>query len=77
MRILIADDDRMSTMMLGRTLEQWGFEVVVVHDGAAAWARIVGDEPPALVIADWMMPKLDGVELCRASARRPLGRRCT
>ena len=40
MRILIADDDRMSTMMLGRTLEQWGFEVVVAHDGAAAWEHI-------------------------------------
>ena len=35
MRILIADDDRMSTMMLDRTLEEWGFEVIVVHDGAA------------------------------------------
>ena len=65
MRILIADDDRMSTMMLSRTLEQWGFEVVVAHDGAAAWERIVGDEPPALAIVDWMMPGLDGIELCR------------
>ena len=65
MRILIADDDRMSTMMLGRTLEQWGFEVVVVHDGAAAWERIAGAAPPALVIVDWMMPGLDGIELCR------------
>jgi phosphoserine phosphatase RsbU/P len=65
MRILIADDDRVSTMMLGRTLEKWGFEVVVVHDGAAAWQSIVGAEPPALVIADWMMPELDGIQLCR------------
>ena len=37
MRILIADDDRMSTLMLSRTLERWGFEVVVAHDGVAAW----------------------------------------
>ena len=65
MRILIADDDRMSTMMLGRTLESWGFEVVAVDDGNAAWARIIGDAPPALVIIDWMMPGLDGIELCR------------
>lgn len=65
MRILIADDDRMSTMMLGRTLEQWGFEVVGVHDGTAAWERITGDAPPALAIIDWMMPGLDGIELCR------------
>ncbi len=65
MRILIADDDRVSTMMLSRTLEKWGFEVVVVHDGAAAWQHISGAEPPALVIADWMMPELDGIQLCR------------
>jgi phosphoserine phosphatase RsbU/P len=65
MRILIADDDRMSTMMLCRTLEQWGFDVVVAHDGIAAWERITGAEPPALAIVDWMMPGLDGLELCR------------
>lgn len=65
MRILIADDDPMSTTMLERTLEQWGFEVAVAPDGAAAWERITGDEPPALAIIDWMMPGLDGIELCR------------
>ena len=72
MRILIADDDLMSAMMLSRTLEQWGFEVVVVHDGAAAWERIVGDDTPALVIVDWMMPGIDGIELCRRIRATPL-----
>ena len=72
MRILIADDDRMSTMMLGRTLEQWGFEVVVAHDGIAAWERIVGDAPPELAIIDWMMPGIDGIELCRRIRATPL-----
>ena len=65
MRILIADDERVSTLMLGRTLEQWGFEVVVAHDGAEAWDHIVSDQPPALAIVDWEMPGLDGIELCR------------
>jgi len=64
-RILIADDERASTMILGRTLEQWGFEVIVAHDGTAAWERIIGTEPPALAIVDWEMPGLDGIELCR------------
>jgi sigma-B regulation protein RsbU (phosphoserine phosphatase) len=67
-RILIADDDRMSTAMLRGTLQQWGFEVVAVHDGAAAWACISGtgsEPPPALAIVDWMMPGMDGIELCR------------
>jgi phosphoserine phosphatase RsbU/P len=65
MRILIADDERTSTLILGRTLEGWGFEVIVAHDGLAAWESIVGDAPPALAIVDWMMPGLDGIELCR------------
>ena len=65
MRILIADDERSSTMMLGRTLEQWGFEVVVAQDGVEAWQRIISDQPPALAIVDWEMPGLDGIELCR------------
>jgi len=64
-RILIADDDRLSTTMLARALEQWGFEVVVAHDGAAAWEAIVSNKPPALAILDWMMPQIDGIDLCR------------
>jgi CheY-like chemotaxis protein len=66
MRILIADDDGVTTTMLSRTLEGWGFDVVVASDGIAAWECISGSEPPALAIVDWMMPGLDGIELCRA-----------
>jgi DNA-binding response OmpR family regulator len=71
MRILIADDERMTTMMLSRTLEDWGFEVTVADDGASAWACITGDDPPALAIVDWMMPGLEGIELCRRIRETP------
>jgi sigma-B regulation protein RsbU (phosphoserine phosphatase) len=71
MRILIADDDRMSTMMLERTLEEWGFEAIVAHDGVAAWESIAGNQPPAVAIVDWMMPGLDGIELCRRVRATP------
>ena len=47
MRILIADDNRMTTAMLSGTLTGWGFEVAVAYDGAAAWEHIAGREPPA------------------------------
>jgi DNA-binding response OmpR family regulator len=70
-RILIADDDRMSTLMLSRSLEQWGFEAIVANDGAAAWDHIAGDQPPALAILDWMMPGIDGIELCRRIRTTP------
>jgi phosphoserine phosphatase RsbU/P len=71
MRILIADDDRMSTMMLKAALERWEFEVTVAQDGASAWAHITGDSPPALAIVDWMMPGIDGLELCRRIREAP------
>ena len=49
MRILIADDDRTSTMLLGRTLEQWGFEVIVAHDGTDR----LGATSPATIRRRW------------------------
>ena len=72
MRILIADDDRMSTLMLTRTLEGWGFEVCVAHDGAAAWDRITAATPPALAVIDWEMPGLNGIELCQRIRSTPM-----
>lgn len=65
MRILIADDDATSRLMLSRAIEGWGYEAVVVQDGNAAWDCITGPTPPSLVIVDWMMPGLSGIELCR------------
>jgi phosphoserine phosphatase RsbU/P len=73
MRALIADDDRMTTAMLGRALEMLGFEVSVVHDGESAWKSLNTEPAPALAVLDWMMPGADGPELCRrirAAARR-------
>ena len=65
MRILIADDDAVSRRLLERTLEGWGYEVVVASDGTGAWASLSGDDPPQLAVLDWMMPGFHGPELCR------------
>ncbi len=65
MRALIADDDRITATMLRRTLERWHLEVVVVHDGHQAWDAIQRDAGISLVILDWMMPGIDGSQLCR------------
>ncbi len=64
MKILVADDDRVSRTILVHTLEKWGFEVVVAEDGDAAW-RMLHEEEPSLAILDWMMPGLDGPDVCR------------
>jgi phosphoserine phosphatase RsbU/P len=65
MKILIAEDDLVSRTMLSRLLTAWGHEVVVTVDGAAAWELLQQDDAPKLAILDWMMPDIDGVEVCR------------
>jgi DNA-binding response OmpR family regulator len=69
MKVLIADDDRLTAAMLQRRLEGWGLELVVVSDGAEAWEAIEHDPTIALAIVDWMMPSIEGPELCRRIRR--------
>ncbi len=65
MHALIADDDRGVTLVLSRALVQWGIDPVIASDGDAAWEAAQSDPRPSLAIIDWMMPGLDGPELCR------------
>jgi RNA polymerase primary sigma factor len=65
MRILIAEDDRIPRCVLERTLQGWGHEVLTTCDGLAAWEVLQGDDAPKLAILDWMMPGLDGPQVCR------------
>ncbi len=62
MRVLIAEDDRISRRMLQRHLERWGHEVVAAENGAEAWERFRDGDFP-LVITDWTMPEMDGIAL--------------
>lgn len=64
MKVLIADDELISRRMLEGVLTDWGYEVTAACDGTEAW-RLLHEVPPALAILDWMMPGLDGAELCR------------
>ena len=65
MRILIAEDDLTSRTILQAILAKWGFTTVTAGDGLAAWTILEGPEAPRLILLDWMMPGLDGVEICR------------
>jgi len=65
MRILIAEDDLVSRRVLETTLIKGGHEVVVTCDGAEAWEALRREDAPSLVVLDWMMPGLDGVEVCQ------------
>lgn len=64
-RVLIAEDDLVSRTVLDRTLKKWGYDVVVTFDGQAAWDALKQDGAPSLAIVDWMMPGLEGPEVCR------------
>lgn len=65
MKILVADDDAVSRRMLEATLQKWGYAVIVARDGAEAWQSLRSEDPPQLAILDWMMPEMDGLEVCR------------
>lgn len=65
MRVLIAEDNSMTRLTLRSQLRKWGYEVVEAADGDAAWRALSQPDSPRLAVLDWMMPGVDGVELCR------------
>jgi len=71
MRILIAEDDLTTRTLLERFLMILGHEVVVCADGSEALLALAQPEAPRLAILDWMMPGVDGLEVCRQLRARP------
>ena len=64
MKILAAEDDAVARTILRKALHRLGHEVVEAVDGEAAWEKIQ-TEPVRVIVSDWMMPRLDGLGLCR------------
>ena len=64
-RILIAEDDPVSREVLVNCLQRWGYEVVIAHNGHEAMSVMRSANAPALAVLDWMMPGMDGIEVCR------------
>lgn len=65
MKILIAEDDPVSRRLLEATLNKWGYSVIACADGTTAWQALQQPDAPSLAILDWMMPEMDGVQVCR------------
>lgn len=65
MRVLVADDDPVFCALMQRLLQGWHFDVVLAADGVEAWEILKGEDPPRLVLLDWMMPGMDGYEVCK------------
>jgi len=70
MRVLIAEDDPVSRRALEATLVKWGYDVVTCVDGLEAWQVLQSAESPQLAILDWMMPGMDGAQICRQVRQR-------
>ena len=64
-RVLAAEDNPVFQSMLRTILTRWGYEVVIARDGLEAWKVLSREDTPRLAILDWMMPEIDGVEVCR------------
>ena len=69
MRVLIAEDDLISSRILEKNLLEWGYEVVLARRGEKAW-QALQDQALRLAILDWMMPGMDGPEICARIRRR-------
>lgn len=64
MKLLVADDSQVSRMMLLAITKKWGYEVIMAEDGEQAWQIMQQDDAPQLLLLDWEMPKMNGIEVC-------------
>lgn len=68
MKVLVVEDEPVSALIVERTLARWGYDVVKAADGEDAWEKLQ-QEPIHFIITDWMMPRLNGLDLCRRIRR--------
>lgn len=65
MKILIAEDEYTTRLMVQVSLENWGYTVISVADGREAWEVLQKEDAPDIAILDWEMPEIDGAEICK------------
>jgi two-component system cell cycle response regulator len=65
MRILLAEDSPVYQHLIGGHLKEWGFDFELARDGAQAWKLLREPDAPMLALLDWVLPGLDGIEVCR------------
>lgn len=65
MQVLVVDDSAVYRKLIGDHLRSWGFEVTVAETGSQAWEILEQADAPKLVLLDWVLPDLDGIELCQ------------
>ena len=63
-QVLIADDDKLCRTILEKNLKKWGYGTLSAEDGKEAW-KVIQEKNIQIAILDWIMPKMDGLELCK------------
>lgn len=71
MKVLVADDDLVSRRLLQGILGRWGYEAVLAGSGDEAWELLQQPDAPCIAILDWMMPGMDGTQVCALARRLP------
>ena len=66
MKILLVEDSRLERHKISRCLTDWRLDFVAVESGTEALTMLEGSEPPNMVLLDWMLPDLDGIDVCRS-----------
>jgi diguanylate cyclase (GGDEF)-like protein len=69
--ILLAEDSPVYRQLIASHLREWGFDFTCAKDGKAAWKLLTQEDAPRLALLDWVLPEIDGVELCRRLRSRP------
>ena len=64
MRVLVAEDEVVSRQALETMLTKWGYDVIAASDGVEAWQILQREDAPRLAIVNWLMPRMDGTEVC-------------
>jgi two-component system, cell cycle response regulator len=71
--ILLAEDSALYRRMIAKHLNEWGFDFVKARDGKEAWKLLVKPDGPRLAVIDWVLPEIEGIEICRRLRSRPEG----
>jgi DNA-binding response OmpR family regulator len=69
--ILLAEDSALYRHLIMAHLDEWGFDFVCAKDGREAWDLLAKPDAPRLALLDWVLPGVDGLELCRRLRQRP------
>jgi two-component system cell cycle response regulator len=70
MKILLAEDSKIYQHLIGSYLTEWGFELQLARDGTEAWRLLQEPNAPMLALLDWVLPGIDGIDLCRNIRKR-------